>query len=142
MAQATANKREHQAPAQNFHGSFCWNELMTLDVERAKKFYADAIGWSYEGMPMDWGTYWIIKEGDKKVGGMVEMKESCPGIAGDAWISYLAVDDVDARLKKAVASGAKAMREPFDVPNVGRIAILREPGGAVTGWMTPDPRMS
>jgi uncharacterized protein len=25
----------------------------------------------------------------------------------------------------------------FDVPNVGRIAMLREPGGAGVGWMTP-----
>jgi hypothetical protein len=25
----------------------------------------------------------------------------------------------------------------FDVPGVSRIAILREPGGAGIGWMTP-----
>ena len=47
------------------------------------------------------------------------------------------VDDVDARLAKATAAGASAMREPFDVQDVGRIAILREPGGAMVGWMTP-----
>ena len=52
-------------------------------------------------------------------------------------MSYLAVDNVDARLKKAVAAGAEICREPFDVPGVGRIAILKEPGGAMIGWMTP-----
>ena len=31
------------------------------------------------------------------------------------------------------------MREPFDVPGTGRIAILKEPGGAAIGWMTPAP---
>ena len=31
------------------------------------------------------------------------------------------------------------MREPFDVPKVGRIAILRQPGGAMVAWMTPMP---
>jgi predicted enzyme related to lactoylglutathione lyase len=50
---------------------------------------------------------------------------------------YLAVDNVDARVNKATAAGAKLMRPLFDVPGVGRIAILREPGGAGIGWMTP-----
>ena len=52
-------------------------------------------------------------------------------------MSYLAVDDVDQRVAKATAAGAKLMRPIFDVPNVGRIAILMEPGGAGVGWMTP-----
>ena len=50
---------------------------------------------------------------------------------------YLAVDDVDARVKKAVAAGAKVMKPAFDVPEVGRIVILMEPGGAAIGWITP-----
>ncbi|MCX7310337.1 MAG: hypothetical protein NTV56_01075 [Alphaproteobacteria bacterium] len=55
----------------------------------------------------------------------------------EAWMSYLAVDDVDARVKKALAAGAKLMKPAFDVPNVGRIAIITEPNGAGIGWMTP-----
>ena len=41
-------------------------------------------------------------------------------------MSYIAVDDVDARVKKA-AAGAKLMKPVFDVPDVGRIAVLMEP---------------
>ena len=55
----------------------------------------------------------------------------------ESWMSYLAVDDVDARVKKAQSAGATLMRPVFDVPNVGRIAILKEPGGVGIGWMTP-----
>ena len=58
----------------------------------------------------------------------------------ESWMAYLAVDDVDARVKRATAAGAKLMRPLFDVPDVGRIAILKEPGGAGIGWMTPAPR--
>jgi predicted enzyme related to lactoylglutathione lyase len=29
------------------HGHFHWNELLTKDAERAKRFYTDTIGWSY-----------------------------------------------------------------------------------------------
>jgi predicted enzyme related to lactoylglutathione lyase len=53
------------------------------------------------------------------------------------WLSYLAVDNVDARLRAAKAAGAKVMREPFDVPTVGRIAIIQAPGGATIAWITP-----
>jgi predicted enzyme related to lactoylglutathione lyase len=122
------------------HGSFHWNELMTRDVARAKAFYAGTIGWTFEPMPMPGGgTYWIAKAGDKPVGGLFVM--DCPDLEDlpEQWLPYLAVDDVDARLAKATAAGARAMREPFDVPGVGRIAILREPGGAMVGWMTPVP---
>jgi predicted enzyme related to lactoylglutathione lyase len=55
----------------------------------------------------------------------------------EQWVPYLAVDRIDARYETALAAGATPMRPPFDVPGVGRIAILREPGGAVVGWMTP-----
>ncbi len=120
------------------HGSFHWNELMTHDVARAKAFYAGTIGWTFEPMPMPGGgTYCIAKAGDKPAGGLFVM--DCPDLKDlpEQWLPYLAVDDVDARLAKATAAGAKAMREPFDVEGVGRIAILREPGGTMVGWMTP-----
>jgi uncharacterized protein len=120
------------------HGSFHWNELLTRDVERAKKFYAQTIGWSYEPMAMaDGATYWVAKMDGTPVAGIFPTNR--PGFeqVPEAWMSYLAVDDVDARVEKAKAAGAKLMRPIFDVPGVGRIAILTEPGGAGVGWITP-----
>ena len=122
------------------HGNFHWNELMTRDVEKAKKFYGSTIGWTFDGMPMPTGTYWVAMMGDKPVGGLFAL--SSPQFDGvpESWMAYLAVDDVDARVAKATAAGAKLMRPIFDVPGVGRIAILTEPGGAGIGWMTPVNR--
>ena len=120
------------------HGTFYWNELMTRDVEKAKKFYAEAMGWSFEAMPGDGGgTYWIAKMGNEPVGGLFDI--SGPEYKGvpESWIAYIAVDDVDARVKKATKAGAKVMKPAFDVPGVGRIVMLLEPGGAGIGWMTP-----
>jgi bleomycin resistance family protein len=76
MAQAAAKKRkqEPEAAKQSFHGSFCWHELMTRDIDGAKRFYRDTIGWTFEPMKMNWGTYWLAKSGDKNVGGMFELK--------------------------------------------------------------------
>ena len=120
------------------HGHFHWNERLARDVEQAKKFYADTIGWSFEKMPMQDGvTYWVASIGGQPVAGIFPTDR--PGFeqVPEAWMSYLAVDDVDARVKKATAAGAKLMRPIFDVPHVGRIAILTEPGGAGVGWITP-----
>jgi len=119
------------------HGKFYWNELMTRDVERDKKFYGDTLGWTFDGMPMPQGTYWVANIGGQPVGGLFPIND--PQFKGvpEGWMSYIAVDDVDARVKKALAAGATLMRPIFDVPGVGRIAILKEPGGAGIGWMTP-----
>jgi uncharacterized protein len=121
------------------HGTFYWNELMTRDVERAKKFYADTIGWIFDGMPMPdgGGTYWVAKMGDQPVAGILDISAPEFGPVPESWMAYIAVDDVNARVKKALAAGAKQMKPTFDVPGVGRIAILMEPGGAGIGWMTP-----
>lgn len=120
------------------HGNFCWNELMTHDVERAKKFYADTIGWNFEATPIPDGTYWVAKMAGTSVGGMFPMNGAHFAKVPEHWVSYIAVDDVDARLKKAVALGASTMRPTFDIPNVGRIAILKDSGGAIIAWMTPS----
>jgi predicted enzyme related to lactoylglutathione lyase len=121
------------------HGSFHWNELVTRDVEKAKKFYGGTIGWTFDGLPMPDGTYWVAKMGDKPVGGFFTIGGPQWEGVPEHWMAYLAVDDVDARVKKATAAGAKLMRPTFDIPGVGRIAILTDPGGAGVGWMTPSP---
>lgn len=127
-------------PQPDAYGKFVWNELNTHDLAGAKKFLGATLGWSFEPMPIPDGTYWVAKKGDERIGGLYDMN-------GDAhfkdvaehWLSYIAVDDIDARYKKALAAGAKEGRAPFDIPNVGRIAILQQPGGAMVGWITPKP---
>jgi len=96
------------------HGHFHWNELLTDDVERAKKFYAETIGWTFLPLPMENGDiYWVARLGDTPAAGFFPTNR--PGY-----------EDVP-----------ELMRPIFDVKGVGRIAILTEPGGAGIGWITP-----
>lgn len=117
------------------HGHFHWNELMTHDPAGAKKFYAETIGWTFDDMEMPDGTYHVAMNGETPVGGIMSGSDFDGG--SDRWFAYLAVDDIDARLEKAVAAGAEAVRPAFDIPGIGRIAIIRQPDGALIGWMTP-----
>lgn len=123
------------------HGTFFWNELTTAEVEPAKRFYAETIGWTFDAMPMGpGGTYWVAKSGDKPVGGIFDTAGTDMAGMPEFWMSYIAVDDVDKRVAKAKKAGATVVREPFDVPGVGRIAILKQPGGGGIGWITPAPQ--
>ncbi|MDJ1159493.1 VOC family protein [Chelatococcus sp. SYSU_G07232] len=117
------------------HGHFAWNELMTDDVEKAKAFYAAALGWSFESFPMENSQYWVAKAGDAPVAGLMAIEDVAPG-APPHWFAYVEVDDIDARVAAAEREGGTVLRAPFDVPGVGRIAILRDPTGAAMGWMT------
>ncbi len=143
-----ANTRlaEKPAPAaqplpRGAHGTFYWNELLTRDLAKAKAFYAATIGWSFEPMPaVGGGTYWCCKLGEQYVGGMFDISGAEYNGVPEHWMTYLAVDDVDARAQKAVAAGATLIKT-LDIPNVGRVAMLREPGGAGIGWMTPAPKL-
>lgn len=123
------------------HGTFYWNELMTRDVETAKRFYADALEWTFDSMDMaEGGTYWLALSDGTPVAGILDI--GGPDYVGtpEMWFAYIAVDDVDARVRAASVAGAAIVRQPFDVPMVGRIAILRQPDGAHVGWMTPSRR--
>lgn len=125
--------------AQEPHGVVCWSELNVRDVARAQKFYAESLGWRFEAMPMPGMTYWIIHSGAARLGGMFEMQGAHFDGVPEHWLTYLAVDDVDARLRTAVAAGATICKDAFDIAGVGRMAVLAEPGGAVVAWMTPKP---
>ena len=124
--------------ASGSHGTMHWNELMTNDVEKAKRFYSETIGWIFEAMRMPEGNYWVAKIGDDYVCGFFPMQGADFAGVPDHWMPYVAVDDIDSILPQAQRAGAVICREPFDVPGVGRIAILKEPGGAMVGWMTPS----
>jgi len=122
------------------HGKFVWNELNTHDVEGAKRFLGATLDWTFEASPMPNFTYWVIKKGDERIGGIFDMNSDarCQDVP-EHWLTYIAVDDVDARLKTALAAGAKEGRLPADIPGVGRMAVLHQPGGAMVAWLTPKP---
>lgn len=132
-----AKSTAQEAPAWS-HGVFQWNELRTRDAEGARRFYQTSIGWKFEKTSTpDGRDYWLAMHGGLPVAGLFPLSSPQFDSVPESWMSFLAVDDVDTRVAKAVRSGAKLMMPIFDVPGVGRIAMLMEPGGAGIGWMTP-----
>jgi predicted enzyme related to lactoylglutathione lyase len=111
------------------HGAFSWFELMTTDVEAAKKFYTALFGWEAEEAPMEGTNYTVLKVGGKPVAGMMAMPPEVQGMP-PAWSIYITVKDVDATAKQVEELGGKVLRPPADIPKVGRFCVLSDPTGA------------
>lgn len=112
------------------HGSFIWYELLTSDHQAAKAFYDAVVGWDIEttaSNPMD---YRMIRTGSGLAGGVMQitgdMREHG---AKPTWLGYVGVDDVDATVTKAEELGASVLMPAFDVPDVGRMALIADPQG-------------
>lgn len=114
-------------------GSFCWFELATSDQNAAKNFYGSLFGWGASDMPMGPAeVYTMFKLDGRDTGAAYtlkpEMKEQ--GIPPH-WALYIASDDVDATAAKAGEAGGKVLTAPFDVFDVGRMAVVLDPTGAM-----------
>jgi uncharacterized protein len=114
-------------PEQVTPGDFCWEELHTSDPEGAARFYADLFGWTIDPVPMDF-PYWMAKNGALAVAGFMPQPPEAP--QRPAWLPYVAVADVDASAAQAVSLGGILLTPPSDIPEMGRFAVLADPGGA------------
>ena len=110
-------------------GTFSWSDLQTDDLDRAKSFYADLFGWSYDDIPIGEGAvYSMAKVQGKSVAGLGERQdESIP----PHWNVYVTVDDADAVAARAGELGANVIAPPFDVFDAGRMAAFADPQGAI-----------
>jgi len=114
-------------------GTFCWIELGTSDGVGAKKFYTELFGWEYVDMPVGPGmTYTILKQEGKDVGALYQMPPDMAEMGiPPHWLSYVSVTSADESAAKSKDAGATLLKEPFDVMTVGRMAVVKDPTGAV-----------
>ncbi|CAA0114006.1 Putative glyoxylase CFP32 [Halioglobus japonicus] len=121
------------------HGEFNWNELQTYQAEKAIAFYRETVGWEFRAEHMPTGdTYWIAAASGKPVCGILSLEAGTGRDEADRWVSYIHVDDLDIQAKRVLELGGKVLRQPWNVPGVGRIVMVRDPGGAEVGWVTPS----
>lgn len=124
------------------HGQFGWNELLTRDVEAAKTFYSVLLGWAFVAMPMpEGGPYWVALANGKPVAGLMAAEGAGPGTPPQ-WFAYIEVDDTDACCVNVVAAGGTVLRPPWDIPEVGRIAVVMDSQQVAFGLMTSIQRSS
>lgn len=114
-------------------GTFCWVELGTTNGEAAKTFYTQLFGWEYVDSPVGPDMiYTMLKLDGKDIGALYQMNSEMKSMGiPPHWLSYISVENADTTVEKAKAAGATIMKEPFDVMTVGRMAVIKDPTGAV-----------
>ena len=123
------------------HGAFIWYELITPDPVAAKTFYDAVVGWNIEPQPSGEMDYRMIGRADGgNAGGVMRLTDEMQSHgARPTWLGYVAVDDVDASMASIEQTGGKALMPAFDIPNVGRIAMVTDPQGAPLYVMRATP---
>jgi predicted enzyme related to lactoylglutathione lyase len=114
-------------------GTFCWADLGTPDAAAAKRFYTELFGWKYEDMPMGEGAdYTMFQVGGNWVAAMYpqDSQQQSQGIPPH-WLSYVAVESADLAAERTRGLGGTVLMDAFDVFEVGRMAVVQDPAGAV-----------
>ena len=112
-------------------GTLCWADLSTPDRDRVEPFYAGLFGWTFgkEDEEPAHG-YWHIQNGEAFIGGVTPPAHRDPHVPAH-WLAYFAVASCDATAAKAGTLGASFFMPPTTFEEVGRMAVLSDPQGAV-----------
>jgi predicted enzyme related to lactoylglutathione lyase len=115
-------------------GRFIWHELLTTDTAAAAAFYPKVVPWRTAPSSMPGYTIWMA--GQTQIGGLMALPSDSSSTPPH-WLIYIGTPNVDATLSQAQGLGARVVKAPADIPNVGRFAVLADPQGATFALFTP-----
>lgn len=114
----------------------CWVDLTSSDPGAVLSFYERLFGWRADVDDADsddseYGGYVTFTRDDVAIAGV---GSQMPGTTRtDVWNTYLASTDADATTARAADAGATVTMPPMPVGEMGRVALITDPGGAMTG---------
>lgn len=111
-------------------GFFGWHQLLTTQPDEAVAFYRDLLGWQAESGRLEGVAHHILYQGDEPVASVLEIPEDA-GEAMPSWQPHLNVDDLDDCLDRVEELGGRVLVEPVEMPELGRLAVIQDPTGAV-----------
>jgi uncharacterized protein len=116
-------------------GVIAWFSLMTTNTEKSNDYYTKLMGWELSDFAVGDDTVKIYSAAGAPFGNPVPLDgNDIP----THWIAYFSVEDVDASCAKASELGGAVCVEPFDLPTVGRTAVVTDPAGAAFHLFTPE----
>ncbi|MEU9089263.1 VOC family protein [Streptomyces sp. NPDC087901] len=112
-------------------GTPCWADATFGDIEGAKRFYGEVLGWTYGDSLPEFGNYTQAYVDGKAVAALM------PPVPGQdvpaAWCLYIASPDAAATAAKVREHGGKVLVEPMQVGEFGTMVLASDPGGAAFG---------
>ncbi|MCO4745672.1 MAG: VOC family protein [Proteobacteria bacterium] len=122
----TRGERPPEITMAYINNEFCWHGILSTDVDKAKAFYTEVLGWTAADVDMGGQTSTMLA-----AAGVQRAHLMAPPVAGipSHWENYLRVDDVDARTAAAVEAGGTLVMPAMDIPP-GRFSVIASPSGA------------
>ncbi|MFD5468727.1 VOC family protein [Kitasatospora sp. NPDC127059] len=112
-------------------GTPCWADAMFTDLEGAKDFYGDVLGWTFGESSSEFGNYTQAYSDGKAVAAIVP---PMPGVeAQSAWCLYLASPDAAATAERIRTNGGEVVMGPMRVGDFGTMVIAKDPAGVAFG---------
>jgi uncharacterized protein len=120
-------------PASTEHhvGKMVWADLVTPDLGAAEHFYGGLFGWTFQTIHTGNSAYAVALADGRPIGGLFQKPIPAGQHRQSAWLTFIAVRDVDAAKRVALAHGAKVVSDAKSYPSRGRQAVLSDPEGAV-----------
>jgi uncharacterized protein len=121
-------------------GTFSWADVTTTDQDGAKRFYSGLFGWEADDRPVGDGVYYSMMHLDGRDVAAISPQPQQQLEAGlpPVWNNYITVESADDAADRASGLGATVHAPPFDVMDVGRMAVIQDPQGAF--FMAWEPR--
>jgi predicted enzyme related to lactoylglutathione lyase len=122
-------------------------EIQADDVERAKAFYAEVFGWTYQDFSQVTGgsPYWGVTTGGADEpgidGGLLPRPVSAPGLeqGTNAYVCTVGVGDFDATAARIVAAGGRVALPKYALPGMAWQGYFVDTEGNTFGVHQPDP---
>src|SRR5919204_2581569 len=114
---------------------FVWHEQVSSDPQQAQDFYTQLFGWGTEVFKPREVDYTMISSGGHNHGGFGKAMEGAPP---PHWLSHIHVENLEETIEKTKRAGGKLAAGPFEMSEVGRVAIIADPQGAYLGAYEPE----
>lgn len=121
-------------------GSFVWHELMSPDPAKAEAFFGALLGWTFTHKDMgEMGSYTLCWQDGREIAGMMKMEGPMWDGIPPHWMNYINVADIDASTAKVTELGGEICVPTFEVPEIGRMAVIKDPTGAAISLIQLAP---
>lgn len=122
-------------------GTFSWVDLAAHDVEAAERYYTQLFGWTAARNPYGPGedeVYVMLRKNGHDAAAVYSMDptQKSQGVP-PTWLSYVTVESADHTATRARELGATVLADAFDVMDVGRMALIGDPTGAMFAAWEP-----
>jgi len=121
-------------------GSFVWCELLTTDSTAAQSFYKKVVGWTAVPFAPD-GSYNVFNNASGAgVAGVMKLPDAAKQMgAPPNWMMYVGTPSVDETAVRIASLGGRVLKQPENIPDTGRFAVVQDPFGAIFGIFQPPP---